>query len=71
MVYVAKGATKKYHRSSCRVLKDFRKKGKVRKYYLSDAKRKGFVACPKCGAPSLIRQEGCDTCVSCAYSKCS
>jgi len=27
--------------------------------------------CPKCGAPSLIRQEGCDTCVSCAYSKCS
>jgi len=28
-------------------------------------------SCPKCGAPSLIRQEGCDTCVSCAYSKCS
>jgi ribonucleoside-diphosphate reductase alpha chain len=27
-------------------------------------------SCPKCGAPSLIRQEGCDTCVSCGYSKC-
>jgi len=26
--------------------------------------------CPKCGAPGLIRQEGCDTCVSCGYSKC-
>ncbi len=26
--------------------------------------------CPKCGQPSLIRQEGCDTCVSCGYSKC-
>jgi len=28
-------------------------------------------SCPKCGAPSLIRQEGCDTCVSCGYSKCA
>ncbi|MCH2394011.1 adenosylcobalamin-dependent ribonucleoside-diphosphate reductase [Oceanibaculum sp.] len=26
--------------------------------------------CPKCGQPSLIRQEGCDTCTSCGYSKC-
>ena len=26
--------------------------------------------CPKCGAPGLIRQEGCDTCISCGYSKC-
>ncbi len=26
--------------------------------------------CPKCGSPSLIRQEGCDTCTSCDYSKC-
>ncbi len=30
-----------------------------------------FRQCPKCGAPSLIRQEDCDTCTSCAYSKCS
>ena len=26
--------------------------------------------CPKCGTPGLIRQEGCETCVSCGYSKC-
>ena len=27
--------------------------------------------CPKCGSPSLIRQEGCDSCTSCGYSKCA
>ncbi len=27
-------------------------------------------SCPKCGAPTLIRQEGCDTCISCGHSKC-
>jgi ribonucleoside-diphosphate reductase alpha chain len=27
--------------------------------------------CPKCGSPSLIRQEDCDTCTGCGYSKCS
>jgi ribonucleoside-diphosphate reductase alpha chain len=26
--------------------------------------------CPKCAQPSLIKQEGCDTCTSCGYSKC-
>jgi len=26
--------------------------------------------CPKCAQPSLVRQEGCDTCTSCGYSKC-
>jgi len=26
--------------------------------------------CPKCAQASLIRQEGCDTCISCDYSKC-
>ena len=30
-----------------------------------------FRQCPKCGSPSLIRQEDCDTCSSCGYSKCS
>ena len=28
-------------------------------------------SCPKCSMPSLIRQEGCDTCTSCGYSKCA
>ena len=27
-------------------------------------------SCPKCSMPSLIRQEGCDTCTSCGYSRC-
>jgi ribonucleoside-diphosphate reductase alpha chain len=26
--------------------------------------------CPKCSAPTLLRQEGCDSCTSCGYSKC-
>jgi len=30
----------------------------------------GFRQCPKCAQPSLIKQEGCDTCSSCGYSKC-
>src|SRR3546814_18420239 len=28
-----------------------------------------FAQCPKCGGASLIRQEGCDLCTSCGYSK--
>ncbi|EWY37024.1 ribonucleotide reductase [Skermanella stibiiresistens SB22] len=27
--------------------------------------------CPQCGQPGLIRQEGCDQCSNCGYSKCS
>jgi len=30
-----------------------------------------FRACPKCGDNTLIRQESCDTCTSCGYSRCS
>jgi ribonucleoside-diphosphate reductase alpha chain len=30
----------------------------------------GLKQCPKCGAASLIRQEGCDICTACTYSKC-
>jgi ribonucleoside-diphosphate reductase alpha chain len=26
--------------------------------------------CPRCGSPALIRQEGCDTCVACGFSRC-
>ena len=26
--------------------------------------------CPKCGTASMLRQEGCDLCTSCGYSKC-
>jgi ribonucleoside-diphosphate reductase alpha chain len=30
----------------------------------------GLRQCPKCGAASLVHQEGCDLCTSCGYSKC-
>jgi ribonucleoside-diphosphate reductase alpha chain len=30
----------------------------------------GWNTCPKCHEPTLIRQEGCDRCTSCGYSKC-
>jgi ribonucleoside-diphosphate reductase alpha chain len=26
--------------------------------------------CPRCSSPTLVRQEGCDTCFTCGYSKC-
>jgi ribonucleoside-diphosphate reductase alpha chain len=26
--------------------------------------------CPRCGQPGLVKIEGCDTCVSCGYSRC-
>ncbi len=29
-----------------------------------------FRQCPKCGEAGVVRQENCDVCVSCAYSKC-
>ena len=30
----------------------------------------GLRQCPKCAQPALLRQEGCDTCTNCGYSKC-
>ena len=26
--------------------------------------------CPRCGNPTLVQLEGCDTCVSCGFSRC-
>ena len=31
----------------------------------------GARACPRCASPGLIRQDGCWTCRSCGYSRCS
>ncbi len=31
----------------------------------------GAKFCPKCNSPSLVFQEGCHTCLSCGFSKCS
>ena len=27
--------------------------------------------CPRCGEASFVKLEGCDSCLSCGYSKCS
>src|SRR5262249_28290001 len=27
--------------------------------------------CPRCSAPGFIKLEGCDTCITCGYSKCA
>jgi ribonucleoside-diphosphate reductase alpha chain len=35
-----------------------------------DASDARLPRCPKCSQPALIRQEGCDLCTSCGYSKC-
>ncbi|WP_119461437.1 adenosylcobalamin-dependent ribonucleoside-diphosphate reductase [Rhodospirillaceae bacterium SYSU D60014] len=35
-----------------------------------DGPATAMARCPKCSSPSLIRQEGCDLCTSCGYSKC-
>ena len=37
----------------------------------SPGSRPGFRQCPRCGEAAMIRQEGCDTCTACGYSKCS
>ncbi len=36
----------------------------------SDAARAMMRGCPKCGHRALIRQENCDICTNCDYSKC-
>jgi ribonucleoside-diphosphate reductase alpha chain len=36
---------------------------------VSDEKR--AAQCPRCGEAALVFQEGCSTCMSCGYSKCS
>ena len=35
-----------------------------------NAKRRPAL-CPRCSQPGLVRQEGCDLCTSCGYSKCA
>ena len=30
-----------------------------------------YAKCPECGEMTLTNQEGCNTCLSCGYSKCS
>jgi ribonucleoside-diphosphate reductase alpha chain len=44
------------------------KQAEARKVVGLDAPR--LRQCPKCGQASLLRQEGCDTCTACDFSKC-
>jgi ribonucleoside-diphosphate reductase alpha chain len=44
---------------------EFNKKSKVVNFTESVA-----IQCSQCGSASLIKQEGCDLCTSCGYSKC-
>jgi len=37
---------------------------------LGSAGMGGLRQCPKCAQPTLIRQEGCDSCANCGYSRC-
>ena len=58
--------------SSAKNISGIRADDEIDKYkLLSDRVREApFQQCPKCGQPSLVREEGCDNCRSCAYSKC-
>ena len=45
--------------------------GHVESYDISDGYEvQALRQCPKCGQPGLKKQEGCDSCLSCDYSKC-
>ncbi len=38
---------------------------------VGDAPAAGARRCPRCSSPSLVRTEGCDTCLACGYSRCA
>ena len=38
---------------------------------LDDGTRHELRGCPRCGERAMLRQENCDVCTSCAYSKCA
>ena len=39
--------------------------------YTEEVNKSIFRQCPKCAQLSLIKQEGCDTCIACGHSKCN
>lgn len=56
-----KGQMNSFGRSVARVLKK----------YIKDGTKVSGEECPSCDAGEMQRQEGCVTCMSCGYSKCS
>jgi hypothetical protein len=43
---------------------------KAKRQQAQDAGLVGGSACPKCNQLSVVRLDGCDTCLECGYSKC-
>ena len=52
--------------------KDQNREIEAQKVAVGENSRPGGVLrqCPRCGDAGLVKQEGCDTCFSCGYSKC-
>lgn len=40
------------------------------KMAVGDAPATNLKGCPRCGERGMVRQEGCETCTACGYSKC-
>jgi len=45
------------------------KKQKIKERF-GDSALKNAMQCPKCAGMSLVRMDGCDTCMECGHSKC-
>lgn len=43
---------------------------KVKREQVAEAGLMGSTSCPKCNQLSMVRLDGCDTCLECGYSKC-
>lgn len=41
------------------------------KRYIADGSKVHGEECPNCGSSNIVRQQGCCTCMNCAWSKCS
>ena len=55
------GGMQSFAKVLCRVLKK----------YIKDGQKVYGAVCPSCGSNNITRQEGCQTCKECGYSKCS
>lgn len=49
----------------------FLEQGAGQRFAVTERDGERRVSCPRCGGQSLMFQEGCATCLSCGFSKCS
>lgn len=49
----------------------FLEQGAGQRFAVAERDGERRVSCPRCGGQSLMFQEGCATCLSCGFSKCS